>query len=219
MATRLDQSFSRMQKSVNRTQRKSYQRNSMMAMAAYMLVVLLIWPLARTTPSLPLKFLCALAPVLPLIWAIWLMARRIWNSDELEQRTHLVGLGVASIVVALFSMVGGFLATAKLLSRDACADLLLWIFPILMMSYGIARWRVARQYGLDVGCSGEDEGFPKYLFLLSAAAILAILAVWGYFKPIDNFRLGLVCGMAAVLAVAGIVFGLLRWRRNRESHQ
>ena len=111
-----------------RIQHKSFQRNFMLAMAAYLIVVLLVWPLARTVASLPLKVLCALAPMVPLVVAIGIMARRILHSDELEQRTHLVGLSVASVVVAVFSMVGGFLATAKLLSLDTCANLLLWIF-------------------------------------------------------------------------------------------
>ncbi|MGA9334634.1 MAG: hypothetical protein WBV39_10195 [Rudaea sp.] len=204
---------------MTRIQNKGYQRNFMLAMAAYLIVVLLVWPLARTTLSLPLKVLYALAPILPLGFAIWFMARRIFFSDELEQRTHLVGLGVASVVVALFSLVGGFLATAKLLSLEACANLLLWIFPVLMMSYGLARWWVARHYGIDAGCSDEDEAFPAYLRLLSAAGLLAICAVWGYFKSIDGFHLGLLSGMCAGLATAGALMGLLRWRRRRASQQ
>lgn len=202
-----------------RIQNKVYQRNLMLSMAVYVAVVLLVWPLARTTPSLPLKVLCALAPVVPLLAAIWLMARRILNSDELEQRTHLVGLGVAAVVVALFSLVAGFLATAKLLSLGTCAALLMWIFPVLMLSYGLARWWVARRYGISAGCGDEDESFPKYLRILSAAGLLAICVVWGYFKPIDSFSLGLLSGMCAGLIVVGVLMGLMRWSRRREQRE
>ncbi len=201
--------------SVNRIQKKTYQRDIMFAMAVYMIVVLLIWPMARTASSLPLKILFALAPLVPLIYAIWLMARRIRLSDELEQRTHLVGLGVATIVASIFSLVGGFLANAKLLSLDACAEMLLWVFPVLMISYGIAHFWVRRRYGLDGGCD-DDESFPVYLRLLSAAALLGILTVWGYLRPIDSFRLGLLSGMTAGLAAVGLVLGVRRWLRRHE---
>ena len=200
-----------------RIQNKGYQRSLMLAMAAYMIVVLLIWPMARTTPSLLLKIVFALAPLVPLTWAIWLMAKRIWLSDELEQRTHLVGLGVATIVVSVFSLVGGFLANAKLLSQDASAELLLWVFPILLASYGIAQIRVRRHYGL--GACSNDESFPTYLRLLSVAVLLAILTVWGYFRPIDNVRLGLLAGMTTGVGVVALIMGVRRFMRRHEQHE
>ncbi|HET8942760.1 MAG TPA: hypothetical protein VFN13_12320 [Rudaea sp.] len=204
---------------MTRIKYKSFQRNFLLAMLAYLVVVLLVWPLARTVPSLPLKVLCALAPIVPLAVAMGLMARRILHSDELEQRTHLVGLGVASGVVALFSTVGGFLASAKLLSLDACANLLLWLFPVLMVSYGVARLWVARRYGIAAGCDDEDETFPTYQRLLGAAGLLGICTAWGYYKSIDSFHLGLLSGTCAGLAVSGALLGLLHWRRRRGSHE
>ena len=200
---------------VNQIQKKTYERDLMLAMAAYMIVVLLIWPLARTTPSLSLKIVFSLAPLVPLTWAIWLMAKRIWLSDELEQRTHLVGLGVATIVVSVFSLVGGFLANAKLLSQGASAKLLLWVFPILLVSYGIAQIGVRRHYGLDGACS-NDESFPTYLRLLSVAVLLSILTVWGYFRPIDNVRLGLLAGMTTAVGVAALIMSVRRFMRRHE---
>ncbi|MGH8041790.1 MAG: hypothetical protein ACREPN_07085 [Rudaea sp.] len=203
---------------MNRIQKKTYQRDIMLAMAAYMIVVLVIWPMARTTPSLPLKIAFALAPLVPLTWAIWLMAKRIWFSDELEQRTHLVGLGVATIVVSVFSLVGGFLANAKLMSQDASAELLLWVFPLLLVSYGLAQLRVRRHYGLDGACS-NDESFPTYLRLLGVAVLLAILTVWGYYRPIDSARLGLLAGMTTGVGVVTLIMGVRRWRRRHEQHE
>lgn len=202
---------------VNQIQKKTYERDIMLAMAAYMFVVLLIWPMARTTSSLSLKIVFALAPLVPLTWAIWLMAKRIWLSDELEQRTHLVGLGVATIVVSVFSLVGGFLANAKLLSQGASAELLLWVFPILLVSYGIAQIRVRRHYGLG-GCSNE-ESFPTYLRLLGAAFLLSILTVWGYFRPIDNVSLGLLAGMTTGVGVLGLIMSVRRFMRRHEQHE
>lgn len=201
--------------SVSRNRKRHFQRNFMLAMIAYVFVVLLAWPMARSTTSLSLKVLLALSPMVPLTIAIWFMARRIWHSDELEQRTHLLALGVATIVVSIFSMVGGFLATAKVFSLDTCAELLMWVFPVLMMSYGVAHWWVGRHYGLEHMCD-DDESFPAYLRLLVAAAVLGLLAVWAYFKHIDSARLGLLCGMAAGIGAVGLVMAVNRWMRRNE---
>ncbi len=202
-----------------RTRNKHYQRNVMLAMFAYVAVMLLIWPLGRTTPSMPLKFGIALTPLVPLVYVIWQMARRIWGSDELEQRTHLVGLGVATAAVAVFSLVGGFLATAKLLSRDSCAALLMWVFPVLVFSYGAARWWVARQYGIQAGCDDDDSAFPMYQRMLAAAALIGVVAVWAFFRGIDSFRLGLLSGMAAGLIAVGAVLAVRRWLRRHEPRE
>lgn len=204
---------------MNRLDNATYQRNVLLAMAVYVVVLLAIWPLARTTAAMPLKVVYALAPLPPLIYAIWLMARRIRDSDELEQRTHLIGLGVASIVVSIFSLIGGLLATARVLSLDACAALLFWVFPILMLSYGAARWWVARQYGSDGQCDDGSDTFPLYLRLFSAAALLALVTVWAYFKHADSFRLGMLTGMTTGLALIGAFAGLRRWMRRRERRE
>ena len=110
-----------------RFQYKHYQRRLMLAMTGYVGFMLLVWPLARTVTSLPLKVLLALAPVLPMFYVIWLMARRIRDSDELEQRTHLIALGVATAAVGALSLVGGFLASAQVVQLDgSISDNSLW---------------------------------------------------------------------------------------------
>jgi len=91
---------------------KLYRQRLMLAMAIYIGVMLLAWPLVRTTDSLSLKVVLALAPVLPMLYVVWLMVRRVWHSDELEQRTHLIALGASTVVVGVLSLVGGFLAAA-----------------------------------------------------------------------------------------------------------
>ena len=50
-----------------RLKQKHYQQRLLSAMAIYIAVLVLIWPLVRTTTSTPLKWLIALAP-LPPMW-------------------------------------------------------------------------------------------------------------------------------------------------------
>lgn len=82
---------------------RRYQRRVMVAMAAYIACMLLAWPLAHTAASLSMKILLALMPVVPMLYVIGAMAQRIRDSDELEQRTHLVALGLATAVVGALS--------------------------------------------------------------------------------------------------------------------
>lgn len=199
---------------VNRNANRTYQRQVMITMTVYMLILILVWPLARGATELPQKVLLALTPVLPLIYVIWLMGRRIWTSDELEQRTHLIGLGAATAVVSLYSLVGGFLAAAKVLSPSASAALLLFVFPILMVCYGGTRAWVARQYGGDAFCE-DDEGMPLYLRLLLCAAVFAAIAVWALLQSKDDMAIGVASGAATTLGVAGVLLYLRRRRKQR----
>ena len=136
---------------------KQYGRRTAAAMIVYVALMLIVWPQARTAADLPLKVLLALVPALPMLYVIWLMARRVLHGDELEQRTHLIGLGAATGVSAVFSLVCGFLAAARLFSLDAAAMILFWVFPLQMLSYAAVRTWVARRYG-SAG-SGEPITF------------------------------------------------------------
>ena len=185
-----------------------YQQRLAVAMIVYVGTMLLVWPQVGHVSGLLLKILLATAPALPMLYVIGLMAGRIQRSDELEQRTHLVALGVATAVVGALSLVGGFLASAQVLPLDG--TILIWVFPVLMISYGSTRWWVARRYGMSLSCD-DDSGMPMYLRWLLAAALLAGLALFAHLRQADHGA-GLLSGMAAVFAVAGAVFGIRRWR-------
>ncbi|HEY8682402.1 MAG TPA: hypothetical protein VIM06_04465 [Rhodanobacter sp.] len=194
-----------------RLSNKQYQRQSMLAMAAYVAVMLGVWPLVRTVTGVPLKVLLALAPVLPMLYVIALMARRIRDSDELEQRMHLIALGVATGLVGALSMIGGFLASAQVWHLDGA--ILIWVFPALMFCYGITRWWVARRYGVSLACDGESR-VPLHLRFLLMAIVTGVAAWWFRRSP-DDRSLGMLCGMAAGFAVLGVVLGIVHWRRRQ----
>lgn len=198
---------------MSRLSDKQYQRQSMLAMTAYVAVMLGVWPLVRTVTSLPLKVLLALAPVLPMLYVIVLMGRRIRDSDELEQRTHLIALGVATGVVGALSVIGGFLASARVWELDG--SILIWVFPALLFGYGITRAWVARRYGANLVCD-EDSRVPMYQRFGLLAALFGALA-WWFRHSLDDNRLGMLCGIAAGFALLGLIFGLARWRRRHHA--
>ena len=129
--------------------RKQYRLQMAAAMAVYVALMLLVWPYVRHMTSLPWKVGLTLLVVLPVVVFIWLMAKEVMDSDELEQRVHMVALSTATGVVAALSMAGGFLCAAGVLVLGG--DILLWVFPALCLSYSAARALFARRYG-GMGC-------------------------------------------------------------------
>jgi hypothetical protein len=103
-------------------------------MAIYIAVVFLVWPHVRDTHDVLWRALLAVSPTVPVIWVIWLMARRVMLVDELEQRLHLIALGVATALIGTASLIAGFLAMAKVWVGDGSE--LFWVFPALCVVYG-----------------------------------------------------------------------------------
>lgn len=191
---------------------KRYQTRVTLAMVLYVVVLLLVWPLARGSTSMPLKVLLALLPTLPVLYVIWQMAQRVWHSDELQQRTHLIALGASTAIVGVASLIGGFLAASGVVKLDG--SILVWVFPVTLISYYVAQWWVARHYGHDLSCDGSDSGVPLRWSLLVLAAMMALVG-WIAWRRHDAFDTGLFLGMAAAAVVAALVRGLLFWRRRR----
>ncbi|WP_225578198.1 hypothetical protein [Rhodanobacter sp. 7MK24] len=191
---------------------KQYQRRVMVAMALYVGFMLLAWPEVRTTGSLPLKLLLALAPVAMMLYVIALMARRILHSDELEQRTHLVALGVATALVGAASLIGGFLAAAKLVQVNGIV--LIWVFPLQLAAYGLTRWLVNRRYGNEMSCAEGGFTFRQRLALILLLMMAVALAV--YWRH-DDFDIGMLVGMGSSLALVLAWQGYRYWRKRRAS--
>ncbi len=199
---------------MTRLSKAAYERHVMIAMSIYVLLLLLVWPLTRDTAELLPKIAYALLPIAPLLYVIWLLWRRIRDSDELEQRTHLIGLGVASAFVSVFSLVCAFLALSKVMTLDAAAVALLWVFPLLMITYGLVRGYAARRYGSNF-CD-DDEGWPYYVRFLLLAAFFSALAAYARFREHDDFFAGVASGMAVGL-VLGSAFLWLRKRLRKNT--
>jgi len=190
---------------------RRYQSRVILAMALYVVVLLLAWPLVRSTASQSLRVVLALLPTLPVLYVIWQMARRVWQADELEQRTHLVALGASTAIVGMASLVGGFLAAARVVQLDG--SILIWVFPAMLISYHAARRWVARHYGNEPACEGDEAGIPLRWRVLSLAVLIALVG-WFAHRHHDAFDTGVFAGVAVAAALVALVRGVIRWRRN-----
>lgn len=193
---------------MSRLTNKRYQQQLMLTMAVYVVVLLGAGSLVHVVASLPLKAMLAVAPVLPMLYVIALIWRRIRDSDELEQRMHLVSLGAATALVSALSMVVGFLAADGVLELDG--SVLIWVFPVLIFGYGMASRRVGRRYGMEGMCDGEGtEWLPWYFAGIGALMGLLALYVWWRHLPREAAWFAATAGLFAVLAAWA------RWRHVR----
>lgn len=124
---------------------RRYLRALMTSMGAYVLVLAgSIWLLKRVDPPL-LRAAIALAPVLPIGFAVRAMVRYMRGLDEMQQRIELEAVGVATVLVSMLYMTGGLLQSARLM--HVAGDVaMIWVFPLMCAVYGIAKAFVARRY-------------------------------------------------------------------------
>ena len=188
-----------------------YQREFWPAMAAYVAIMLLLWPLLPQVHNALLKLIMALLPVVPVLLVVRAMVRLVLGSDELEQRIHLIGLAVAATVVSTLSLAGGFLAAAGIIRLDG--TILIWVWPTLVVMYAVGRRWANRRYGgaSDVLC---DNGVALHWRLLSVALVIAAVAGLGRHQ-LGDYQLGMLCGMSAALGLGALLRGILLWRRRQ----
>lgn len=187
-----------------------YQREFWPAMAAYVLIMLLLWPLLPHVHSGLLKVALAILPVLPVLYVVRAMVRMVLGSDELEQRIHLVGLGIAATVVGMLSLIAGFLVAAHIVDLDG--SVLIGVWPLLVVLYAAGRSWAGRRYGTG-GDGLCESGASRQWRLLLAALVLLVIAGIGRHQLGDG-QLGMLVGTAAGLALAALALALFRRRRR-----
>ena len=125
---------------------RRYTREILLAMAAYMVMVVATVSVLRDGgPEGPLRALVALLPVPPIAFVLRAMVRYIRDADEMQQRIELEAVSIATALVALLYMSGGFLQAAKVIDLPAAA-VMIWVFPLLCATYGVAKFLVMRRY-------------------------------------------------------------------------
>lgn len=191
---------------MSRMDNKRYERQVMLTMVVYMVVLFAADPLLHATRSVPLKALLALVPVCPVLYVIVLMWRRIRDSDELEQRTNLVALGVAAALVSALSLIGGFLSAGGVVRLGG--EVLIWVFPVLMMGYGLAYKWVSRHYGVDSVCAEDGSAWlPWYFVVVGGSMLVYAVYLWNRHHS----------GSAALMLAAALFFvgmGIWVWRKR-----
>ncbi len=197
--------------SKTRSIHQRYQREFWPAMVAYIVIMFALWPLLSQVHSELLKIVLALLPVVPLLLVVRAMVRLVLGSDELEQRTHLIGLAIAATVVSALSLVGGFLAAADIITLDGAV--LIWVWPTLAVVYAVGRAWASRRYGGDGDVMCNDGIALHWRLIFVALVFVAIVAIGWH--QMSDYQLGMLCGMSAVFMAWGLMLAVLRWRRRQ----
>lgn len=124
---------------------RRYTREMLIGMGSYtaLLFVSLLWLRELEAPAL--RALVALLPVAPIALVLRAMVRFIRGVDELQQRIELEAICIAAALVSFAYMTGGFLQAARVIDVPASAAML-WVFPLICGTYGVAKSLVARRY-------------------------------------------------------------------------
>jgi hypothetical protein len=104
-----------------------------------------LWLLRRGVESVPLRALVALLPVVPLVLLMRAAVRYLREIDELQRRIETEAIGVACLLVSLVYFGAGLLQKAEVISIAADAAMI-WVFPMTMLFYGVAKFFAVRRY-------------------------------------------------------------------------
>ena len=125
---------------------RRYLRALWPIMVAYSVTLFLsIWLVKRGIDSVPLRAVVAVLPVLPIALLMRAALRYLREIDELQRRIETEAIGIASLLVSLLYFAGGLLQKAKVVDVDA-AVAMIWVFPLLCATYGIAKMVLTRRY-------------------------------------------------------------------------
>ncbi|WP_372017152.1 hypothetical protein [Pseudoxanthomonas sp. 10H] len=125
--------------------RRRYSRELMLAMGGYVLVLFASITLLRHVEAPALRAMVALLPVPPIALALRAMVRYIRDVDEMQQRIELEAVSLATGFISLVYMSAGFLQAARVIDVPASAALI-WLFPLVCFTYGLAKAVVSRRY-------------------------------------------------------------------------
>lgn len=125
--------------------RKRYTREVMLAMAGYVVLLVVSMLLLKRIDDTALRALVALLPVPPMVLVLRAMVRYIRDVDELQQRIELEAVSFATAFISLVYLTGGFLQSAKVIDVPSNVAMI-WVFPLVCVAYGLAKAVVARRY-------------------------------------------------------------------------
>ena len=122
-----------------------YLREFLPPMVAYVLILFFsVWLLKRVDEP-GLRALVALMPVPAIGMALRAIIRYIRDVDELQQRIELEAVSFAAALVSMVYVTGAFLQLAKVIDIPSGVAMV-WVFPLICASYGLAKIVVARRY-------------------------------------------------------------------------
>ena len=120
-------------------------------------------------------------------------------------------------ILGVLSLIGGFFAAGGVVKLDG--SVLIWVFPVLVLVYGLIRWwLITRVYGGSPGmeCDARQTMSWHWRILLIAGLMGFVALVFWWRGDHDDTLLVMLCGMGAALGVFLVVATVRRLRGKAE---
>ena len=111
------------------------------AMTAYVIAVIVSSVLLASLTEGPVRTLCALIPIAPMIAVAITVIRQVRQLDELARAIHLEALAIAFVGTALVTFSYGFLETAGFPRLS-----MFFVWPLLASLWALGSWFGWRRY-------------------------------------------------------------------------
>ncbi|MCJ0826304.1 hypothetical protein MQC88_10140 [Luteimonas sp. 50] len=125
--------------------RRRYLRDFVPAMGGYIVLLFASMWLLKRVDEPALRALVALLPVPPIALMLRAIVRFIRDADELQRQIELEAVSLATALVSLLYMAGGFLQLARVIDVPAGVAMI-WMFPLVCLVYGLAKIAVVRRF-------------------------------------------------------------------------
>jgi hypothetical protein len=121
---------------------RTYMRHFGLSMVAYIIVLIIISLLLQHLSDSPWRIPLALAPVVPVGFALWAFLTFLGRMDELQQRIQLQAFAFAALATGMLFFSYGFLETVGFPHIP-----LLWVLPTMIALWGVSLAFLTRRYG------------------------------------------------------------------------
>lgn len=111
------------------------------SMFVYVIVVLGSITLLQRYSDAPFKLLIAVAPVIPILFALRAFLRYLNSIDELQQRIQMNAIAFAAGATGITTFTYGFMENVGFPPLSW-----IWIFPLMIALWGLALPMASRRY-------------------------------------------------------------------------
>ncbi|NID17413.1 hypothetical protein [Luteibacter yeojuensis] len=125
---------------------KRYLRELFPAMFVYVALIFLSVGWLRTLEGTTARTVVTLLPVLPVAFLIRAMVRVIRDQDEFERRIDLEAIAIGGAIGGFGFFTYGMLLNAKVIPPPPPEAVAIWVLPVLLGSFGVAKCAVRLYY-------------------------------------------------------------------------
>lgn len=125
---------------------KRYFRQLFPALIAYVLLILLSVSWLKTLEGTMARTIVTLLPVAPVAFVIRAIVLVIRDQDEFERLIDLQSIAIGGGIGSFGFFTYGMLLNAKVLPSPPAESVAIWVLPILMFCFGVAKCAFRGRY-------------------------------------------------------------------------